>query len=83
MVRVWAKVMARPWPPSDSRGPAETRPRDGLSPMPPHQAAGMRIEPPMSEPWASGTSPALTAAAPPPVEPPADRPDIHGVWVAP
>jgi len=32
----------------------------------------MRIEPAMSEPCAIGTSPAATAAAPPPVEPPAE-----------
>jgi hypothetical protein len=64
--------MARPKPPSSSAGPKETRPRDGFSPTPPHQLAGIRIEPPMSEPWAIGTMPDATAAAPPPVEPPAE-----------
>jgi hypothetical protein len=46
--------------------------REGLSPTPPHQLAGIRIEPPMSEPWAIGTMPAITADWPPPVEPPAE-----------
>jgi hypothetical protein len=31
----------------------------------------MRIDPPPSEPWASGTMPAATAAPAPPLEPPA------------
>jgi hypothetical protein len=50
----------------------ETRMREGFKPTPPHQEAGMRIEPPMSEPCAMGTMPAITAAMPPPVEPPAE-----------
>ena len=51
-------------------GPREIRPRLGLRPTSPQQAAGMRIEPPPSLPWASGTIPAATAAAEPPEEPP-------------
>src|SRR5215475_7012090 len=47
-----------------------TRPNVGLNPTRPQNAAGMRIEPAPSEPSASGASPAATAAAPPPVEPP-------------
>ena len=43
----------------------------------------MRIEPPPSEPVASGTRPAATAAADPPEEPPADRSSAHGLRVAP
>ncbi len=61
-----------PKPPSSNDGPLDMRPRDGLSATPPHQLAGMRIEPPMSEPCASGTMPEVTAAWPPPVEPPAE-----------
>src|SRR5512145_1671567 len=61
----------------------ETRMREGLRPTPPHQEAGMRIEPPMSEPWAMGTMPAITAAMPPPVEPPADQPCFQGLEVLP
>src|SRR5215470_20146154 len=49
-----------------------SRMREGLSPTPPHQLAGMRIEPPMSEPWAIGPMPAITAAWAPPLEPPAE-----------
>ena len=46
-------------------------------------AAGLRSEPPMSLPSASGTKPAASAAAAPPDEPPADRPCRYGLWVAP
>ena len=59
------------------------RPRDGLSPTPPQKLAGMRIEPPISEPCAIGTIPAITAAIPPPVDPPAEYPARHGVQVLP
>src|SRR5690348_16668360 len=46
-------------------GAPETRPRLGLSPTMPQQLAGIRIEPPPSEPCATGISPADTAAAAP------------------
>ena len=49
------------------------RPLVGLSPTIPQQLAGIRIDPPPSEPCASGTSPADTADADPPLEPPAIR----------
>ena len=49
----------------------EIRQRLGFSPTTPQQEAGMRIDPPPSEPCASGTSPAATAAAAPPEDPPA------------
>ena len=51
-------------------GPLEMRPRDGFSANSPQQAAGMRSEPPPSLPPAIGTTPAATAAAEPPLEPP-------------
>ena len=38
-----------------------------------HHAAGMRTDPAPSEPTAAGTSPAATAAAEPPLEPPGVR----------
>jgi len=82
-VLVCTKFMARPYPPSSRKGPAETRSRDGFSPTPPHHDAGIRIEPPMSEPCAMGTMPATTAAMPPPVEPPEEKPWRHGVKVLP
>ena len=43
----------------------------------------MRIEPPPSLPWASGTMPAATAAAAPPEEPPGVRSVSHGLRVGP
>ena len=66
---------------SPRSGPRETRPRLGLSPTSPQQAAGMRIEPPPSLPCASGTIPAATAAAEPPEEPPGVRSRSHGLRV--
>ena len=59
------------------------RPRDGLSPTSPHQAAGIRIEPAPSLAWATGTSPAATAAQAPPEEPPGERSGSQGLRVAP
>jgi hypothetical protein len=50
-----------------------TRSGDGRIPATPHSAAGMRTEPPVSVPTASGTNPAATAAAEPALEPPAIR----------
>ena len=52
-------------------------------PVTPHIAAGWRTEPPVSVPVASGTSPAATAAAEPPDEPPAIRAASHGLRTAP
>ncbi len=56
-----------------------TRPREGLSPTTPQQEAGMRIEPPPSDPWETGATPAATSAAAPPLEPPAPRVRSQGV----
>src|SRR4051794_12640889 len=63
--------------------PAGTRPSEGLNPASPHTADGMRIDPPPSDPVASGTMPAATAAALPPDEPPADLDGSHGLRVDP
>jgi hypothetical protein len=49
----------------------------------PHSAAGRRTEPPVSEPSASGTSPAATAAGWPLDEPPGVRVRSHGLRAAP
>ena len=43
----------------------------------------MRIEPPPSLPCASGTIPAATAAADPPLDPPGVRDRSHGLRVGP
>ena len=45
--------------------------------------AGMRIEPPPSLACAAGTMPAATAAAEPPLEPPALWSRFHGLRVGP
>jgi len=42
-------------------GAPEIRPRVGFRPTIPQQLAGIRIEPPPSEPSATGASPAATA----------------------
>src|SRR5437764_8687837 len=49
----------------------------------PHSAAGCRIEPPVSVPMAHGASPAATAAALPPEEPPGTRVRSHGFSTGP
>src|SRR5690348_4944112 len=60
-------------------GAALIRPRLGLTPTRPQQLAGIRIEPPPSDPCAAGASPAATAAPAPPLDPPAIRSRSHGV----
>src|SRR5215510_4509620 len=59
------------------------RPYVGFSPITPHSAAGCRTEPPVSEPSATGTIPAATAAAEPPDEPPGTREVSQGFLTAP
>jgi hypothetical protein len=49
----------------------------------PHKEAGTRIEPLVSLPGESGTSPPATAAAEPPEEPPAERERSCGLWQGP
>ena len=49
----------------------------------PQHDDGMRIEPPPSDPVASGTMPAAIAAALPPDEPPAVCSRFHGFTVGP
>ena len=51
-------------------------------PATPHSAAGIRHEPAVSLPTASGQAPAATATADPPLEPPASRSGSHGLSVA-
>ena len=60
-------------------GPRGFRPRVGLRPNTPQHAAGMRMEPPASFPWAIGTMPEATAAPAPPLEPPGVRVVSHGI----
>ena len=49
----------------------------------PQQADGIRIDPPPSEPVASGTMPAARAAAAPPEDPPAPWSGLNGLAVGP
>ena len=52
-----------------------------MRPTTPQNAAGWRIEPPVSEPNANGTLPAATAAAEPPLDPPGTASSRHGLRV--
>ena len=52
-------------------------------PTSPQHDAGPRIEPPPSLACATGTMPAATAAAEPPLDPPGVYPGFHGFWVGP
>lgn len=60
-----------------------TRPNEGLSPYTPQQAAGMRMEPPVSLPRAKSTRPAATATAEPLEDPPGTRPGARGLTGVP
>ena len=62
-------------------GDVVTRPRCGLRPKSPQNAAGIRIEPPPSPPMPTGTMPDATAAAVPPLEPPGGEAGRHGLRV--
>src|SRR5215217_4471484 len=64
-------------------GEVGTRPRSGLSPNRPVAAAGIRMEPAPSDPIAAEHSPAATAVALPPLEPPDVRCRSHGLRVTP
>ena len=69
------------WSSDDARGttPArETLPNVGLKPTIPQNAAGRRIELPVSVPIAPTAKPAATAAADPPLEPPQIRDASQG-----
>ena len=57
------------------------RPNDGFSPTTPQNEPGIRTDPPPSLPIPIGPSPAATAAAAPPLDPPAVRVPSHGLRV--
>src|SRR3989442_11692779 len=59
------------------------RPHDGLGPTSPMYDAGMRMDPPPSDPVQKGTRPAATAAAEPPDEPPGVWSTLQGLRVVP
>src|SRR2546421_4419413 len=56
-----------------------TRPLVGFSPVTPQKCAGMRIDPPVSEPSAAGMSRAATAEPDPDDEPPVMCVGFHGL----
>ncbi len=64
-------------------GHVGTLPSDGRRPTTPQNDAGLRSDPPMSEPSASGTIPLARAAAAPPLLPPALRDGSCGLRVVP
>jgi hypothetical protein len=74
---VWASM------PKGLAGHAGTRPNVGFRPGRPQKPDGMRMEPPPSVPSASGTMPVPSAAALPPLEPPAVLDVSHGLRVTP
>src|SRR5262245_49866242 len=82
-LRVITWCDSRPNQISPSCGPVGTRPRPGRKPNTPQQLAGIRIEPAESLPYATGTMPQATAAAPPPVEPPTECAGFHGLRQGP
>jgi hypothetical protein len=82
-LRVTMNSADRPLQRSPVFGPNEQRARVGLRPTNPHMLAGPRIDPPPSLACATGTRPAATADAAPPLEPPALRPRFHGLRVGP
>src|SRR5579884_1333552 len=81
-VRASGPYVLRPNQPS-AAGCMETRPRVGFMPTSPQHEAGMRIDPPPSDPVAHGTIPDATAAAEPPEEPPGVRLGSQGLRVTP
>ena len=60
-----------------------TNPGVGRKPTMPLKAAGLRSEPPVSEPVAIGTMPVASATPEPPEEPAADFVGSKGLPVAP
>ena len=74
----WSKLGASGKQPS-----SETSPKVGLKPTTPQQAAGIRIDPPESVPSATSAAPSASAAALPPLEPPATRPGKRGFGTTP
>src|SRR3954465_5015060 len=64
-------------------GVCATRPILGLNPTTPQKLAGLRNEPPMSEPCASQAMPVASDTAAPPEEPAAERDVSRGLSVAP
>src|SRR5262249_41234167 len=61
----------------------DTRPCDGFQAVTPQACAGIRSEPPVSDPSAATTAPPATAAADPDDEPPDMKARSHGLHTRP
>src|SRR6202008_1444625 len=75
-----------PWSSDDAQAISpyrDTVPYVGFTPTVAVSAAGCRIDPPVSDPMATGAWDAGSAAALPPPEPPATRSTFHGLRVGP
>ena len=83
IVRVTTRRETSPPHASVSTGPSVTLPLVGLSPTSPHSLAGIRIEPPPSPAWPTGTMPDATDAAEPPDEPPVEWAGFQGLELGP
>src|SRR5271154_1219453 len=81
MLSTWPQE--KPPQPSPRSGPSGLRARVGFKPNTPDAEAGIRIEPPPSLAWATGTIRAATAAPAPPDEPPDECARFHGFRVGP
>ena len=73
---IWSRELAKATRPNRL-----TSPYVGLRPVMPHSDAGCRMLPPVSLPSAKNASPAATAAALPPLEPPGTRSRPQGLRV--
>jgi len=62
---------------------AATRPGEGRMPTTPQKLAGLRSDPPRSEPCATQAMPVASATAAPPEEPEAESAVFHGLRVTP
>src|SRR5215510_14059917 len=67
--------------PNATRPYLETRPYVGFTPTTPQNAAGVRTDPPVSEPNATSDVPLATLAADPPLDPPGTRSRLCGLRV--
>src|SRR5512139_1368868 len=80
------RAIGPPWSREDAKAIIpyrETRPYVGFTPTTPQREAGWRIDPPVSVPTPAKHSPAATAAAVPPDEPPGIRSVAQGFRVGP
>src|SRR5688572_33447320 len=68
---------------ASTEGYSGTSPGVVRNPTTPQNAAGVRSEPPRSEPWAMGPIPVASATPAPPLEPPQVRAGSQGFRVAP